>query len=424
MPLAPARYNGAGALDPGLARSAAGVADAVAFGRGARLATHIGEDSSMSTVHWRRISKRPPLQVDSILAWADAHHRRSGRWPTADSGEVRDAPAESWAAIDSALRSGARGCRPGGSLARLLALHRGVRNIHSLPRLTLKQILAWADAYHEKTGRWPASCCKAPVPDAPGETWSALNACLGQGHRGFPGGDSLAKLLLRRRGVRRIIYLEKLSIAQILEWSDAYLRRTGRWPTLDAGPVEGQDGLTWNAIDGALLKGGRGLPGRSSLAKLLEKRRGMRHLGHLPRLTEIKILAWADAHTRRTGRRPLADYTEIPEAPGEVWYNISAALREGTRGLPGGDSLFQLLLRHGRVSSNDPHARMARSQREARRARRATQRRGGKAAQGAVTRRTSGRRTRGAGGARARGAGGAQARAAGRTRARRDAARA
>jgi hypothetical protein len=35
------------------------------------------------------------------------------------------------------------------------------------------------------------------VPGAPGETWRGINQALGSGYRGLPGGDSLARLLVR-----------------------------------------------------------------------------------------------------------------------------------------------------------------------------------------------------------------------------------
>ena len=68
---------------------------------------------------------RPPLTVEQILAWADAYRARTGRWPTATSGPVPEAPGEIWAGIDRELRGGGRGLPGGYSLARLLALLRG-----------------------------------------------------------------------------------------------------------------------------------------------------------------------------------------------------------------------------------------------------------------------------------------------------------
>jgi hypothetical protein len=66
---------------------------------------------------------RPPLTVEQILAWADAHHARTGRWPTAASGPVEGAPGEVWAYINTSLARGHRGLPWGSSLSRLLARH-------------------------------------------------------------------------------------------------------------------------------------------------------------------------------------------------------------------------------------------------------------------------------------------------------------
>ena len=43
--------------------------------------------------------RKPPLSVDQVLAWADAHKARTGAWPTASCGPVADAPDESWVAL-------------------------------------------------------------------------------------------------------------------------------------------------------------------------------------------------------------------------------------------------------------------------------------------------------------------------------------
>jgi hypothetical protein len=66
---------------------------------------------------------RPPLSEAQILAWADAHHARTGRWPSAASGPVCGVPGESWRGINQALDSGYRGLPGGDTLARLLARH-------------------------------------------------------------------------------------------------------------------------------------------------------------------------------------------------------------------------------------------------------------------------------------------------------------
>ena len=58
------------------------------------------------------------------------------------------------------------------------------------PPLTLHQILSCADAHHARAGCWPHAG-SGPIPEAPGETWMAVNSALYQGRRGLPGGSSL-----------------------------------------------------------------------------------------------------------------------------------------------------------------------------------------------------------------------------------------
>jgi hypothetical protein len=57
-------------------------------------------------------------------------------------------------------------------------------------------ILAWADAWHRRTGQWPG-VLSGEIPGTGGETWVGVNRALYFGRRGFPGGDSLKKLLRR-----------------------------------------------------------------------------------------------------------------------------------------------------------------------------------------------------------------------------------
>jgi hypothetical protein len=68
------------------------------------------------------------------------------------------------------------------------------------PRLTVAQILAWADGHQARTGAWPTQR-SGLVTDAPGEWWSGLHSALLQGRRSLPGGDTLFQLLARERGV-------------------------------------------------------------------------------------------------------------------------------------------------------------------------------------------------------------------------------
>src|SRR5262249_55019273 len=49
---------------------------------------------------------------------------------------------------------------------------RTYRSSPRAPELSIAQILTWADAHFQRTGRWPAAR-SGPIADAPGETWPA-----------------------------------------------------------------------------------------------------------------------------------------------------------------------------------------------------------------------------------------------------------
>jgi hypothetical protein len=146
----------------------------------------------------RNIQALPRFSVKQILIWADDHHRRTGAWPTSQSGCIPHAPGETWSVVNAALRSGRRGFPGGSSLARLLARERGVRNPKKPPRLSLSLILRWAEAHYRRTGHWPTRA-SGPIPDADGETWSMIDRALRYGKRGLSGKTSLFHLLQRRR---------------------------------------------------------------------------------------------------------------------------------------------------------------------------------------------------------------------------------
>jgi hypothetical protein len=134
-----------------------------------------------------------------------------------------------------------------------------------------------------------------------------------------------------------------LSISKILDWADAYRRRTGRWPTIEAGPIPATDGEKWRKVDNALRLGLRGLPGGSSLARLLTAKRSVRNLKGLPPLTIRQILAWADSYHAHRGKWPTGRSGSIPGSRGQTWTGVDVALHAGRRGLPGGSSLANLL---------------------------------------------------------------------------------
>jgi hypothetical protein len=292
-----------------------------------------------------RMQLRPRLTISQIFSWADKHKRRTGNWPTSESGVLADAPRENWRIIDDALRSGRRGLRGGSSLAQLLAKGRGVRNLAQLTPYRLEQILRWVDAWHKHTGRWPHKYSGA-IPQAPGETWMAVDAALHYGHRGLPGGSSLVRLLAKYHGVPNPKALPRFSISKILRWANAHHARTGRWPSGRTGHVTESPRDSWKAIDYALAEGYRGVGPGKTLALVLSEHRGVRNRRRLPPLTIRQILRWVQAHRRRTGRWPTAQSGLIPDSGGESWLALHHALVSGRRGLDRRMTLAQFLAAH------------------------------------------------------------------------------
>ena len=145
-----------------------------------------------------------------------------------------------------------RGCRglPGGeSLLKLLAQFRGKRLECDRPRVTVEQILTWANVHHERVGRWPTRD-SGPIHGVPDEKWSRLMP-HSRGTRGLPGGLSLSKLLAGHLEIRAPLTVEK-----ILAWVDEHYRRFGQWPHVKSGEVQGVSGLTWCALNQASSEAG------------------------------------------------------------------------------------------------------------------------------------------------------------------------
>jgi hypothetical protein len=247
--------------------------------------------------------------------------------------------------VNHALKRGSRGLQKGVSLAFLLSVERGVRSHVAIPPLSIKQIMTWARAHHRRTGDWPI-VDSGDIPGAPGETWARVDNALRQGDRGLPGGSSLARLLSERGKKRNPQGLPPLTYKQILLWADEHHRLTGDWPNANSGPIADTVGERWDLIDAALRVGNRGLPGGSSLIRLLAKKRGLRNPASLPPLTVEEVLRWAAMHFAQTGAWPHDKSGTITAAPEETWCGLDNALRRGKRGLPGRSSLAKLLAVH------------------------------------------------------------------------------
>jgi hypothetical protein len=304
---------------------------------------------------YRPSGRRPPLKIADILAWADEFYARVGRWPSFTDGKIVGQLGLTWSVVNNALTRGYRGLRPGSSLAKLLLEHRGRTHRLFLPRFSIQRILAWADAYHERTGQWPTRN-SGRIATASADTWFIVDKALRNGGRGLSAGSSLARLLTQRRGVRNLSELPPLTVEQILAWADAHRQRTGSWPRRSDGAIADAPGETWAEVDNALRYVKRTLPpDYGSLAQLLAKTRGMRNKGALPPLILRHILTWARAYHQRTGKWPTHISGPIADAPGETWCTVHNALYKGLRGFPGGSSLYQVLqsLRQGTRATSE-----------------------------------------------------------------------
>jgi hypothetical protein len=205
------------------------------------------------------------ISVELVLAWADAYHGATGRWPTIRSGPIAGVVGETWSSVNNALRKARRGLPGPTSLSRFLVEHRGPQARNGPPDLTIEQVLGWADVFDQAHGRWPRPTDRGTVPGSGGLNWKLINELLMRGRRDLPGGTTLFRLLLEYReldaGNKPV-----LSVPQILEWADAYHAAHGQWPRTQSGPVAGTASETWFNISLALANGYRGLPGAPPFA--------------------------------------------------------------------------------------------------------------------------------------------------------------
>ena len=138
-----------------------------------------------------RSTTKSQLTEAMILNWADAYFDTHRSWPKRISGVIEGTNGDTWGSVEYALYAGTRGLGGGKTLAQLLLEHRGVRNQGRLRRLTVRQVLAWAEAYNRKTGAWP-SHSSGYIEGTVGETWQTISAALASGRRGLPTYSSLA----------------------------------------------------------------------------------------------------------------------------------------------------------------------------------------------------------------------------------------
>jgi hypothetical protein len=284
-----------------------------------------------------------------IVELADAFKFQKGHWPKQTSGAFK---GDCWGSINSALIYGLRGLPGGDTLPKLLARERGVRNIADISPLSEKIILKKIRHYKKKTGRWP----KVKSKKLTGEeySWSSIDNHLRKGSWGLKKGSSLRDLMERELGVpNRLSKHRSLTEKQILKWADDHFRRVGEFPVKSrkgGGCIAGTD-WSWSKINDALIRGSFGLERGSSLAKLLETKRGVVNIHNQSEITVQEILQTADNHKEKKGSYPNVN-SGRSELCGLSWKSIDGYLRNGNRGLPENSSLAIVLEKHRGKKNN------------------------------------------------------------------------
>ena len=139
-----------------------------------------------------------PLTVEQIRTWAQRHHATTGQWPTPSSGLIEGAPGEDWSRVAKDLNRGGRGLNEQSTLAEFIHRHLDPSVPAEKRKLTVEDILAWADDHQARTGRWPVQT-SGVVSAAPDVTWAKIDDALRKGTRGMPPGSSLRRLFLEYR---------------------------------------------------------------------------------------------------------------------------------------------------------------------------------------------------------------------------------
>lgn len=282
----------------------------------------------------------PKLTIEQISQWAEAHHKRTGEWPTKDSGSIPEVPGENWKAINYALKSkkSIRGLRGSTTLSLLLKEQLGV-GLFKFDISTIKKCIL---THVERIGAYPDKH-SGVVFDLPGKTWGMIDSALRKGNIELADKSNLAKLISTEFRVRNIKYLPDLEVEIIKKCILAYHKSTNEWPDKHSGKIPELPGETWSSIDSALYRGKRGLY-KSSLAKLREQLGGRPNHYDLPNLTKEIISRWAQLYFNNAGKWPNEYSGLIEEASYKItWRAVNAALRQGLRGLSSGSSLSKFI---------------------------------------------------------------------------------
>lgn len=172
-----------------------------------------------------------------------------------------------------------------------------------------------------------------------GESWSAVDAALKQRGRGLLGGFSnIRSLLVERLGATPGPCRDSNNITEqdIVDASERFRQARGKLPMAGSGDASEfmQTGQyeTWARLNSALARGSRGLPGGSSLSKLLHARglrdSGARDLGEGEIRKAVALFLAVHGHLPSTKSGDASDYI----GRDITWEAIGAKFRRGEFG--------------------------------------------------------------------------------------------
>ena len=227
---------------------------------------------------------------------------------------------------------------PGGwsALARLLSGEHQIRNIHNLPRLSVRKILAWADDSIERTGGWPKPGWGRSGRPSRGhlEAWTSRALAGRVGRTGLRGGSSLAPACSGPAAGRpeRRPDLDPLGEGGKPSPGPTPIMRRGAWTVAraDAGPIPEAPGETSRGAIGLVL-GARPRGRVRRCQRSSAESAAFRNRSRLP-LTEAGPGLWADAHT---AARAVDRETELRARRRGVRRELGARWNEASCGSAG-----------------------------------------------------------------------------------------
>jgi len=285
--------------------------------------------------------QKPDFTMNVIEAAILEYHRQHGTYPQPLNG---DATAyfgypETWAAVDCALVQGIRGL-PGKDSLFQVAFRLGL--VGGKPSLTIVKIQAAITAFHKDQGTHPnEKSGDATAYFGYPETWSAVQAAAYHGVRGLPGGSTLITIA-REMGL--VKGKPPLNMPLVKKAISSFYKEHGIHPNGASGDATAYFGYseTWGAVQSALKKGYRGLPGGKTLVEVAIQM-GL-HQKREPLTKAIlrrAIHKFYDEH----GFPPTAESGDATAYFGYqvMWRTIDSCIRYGNRGLSKGGSLAQVV---------------------------------------------------------------------------------